>query len=486
MKIAIFISEIMWTTHLGTGLEIIQKHLDAGDEAVSFVCNSFLGNCDQNLEGSKEICDLCINKRKKGFSLLSKNIRNIEINFVDKNYNYLKQEMALPALMKIKHKGFDAGIAAASSLISRKRDAYLSVSENFELFNKLINKSSGLYDFFIDKLQQEKPETVYVFNGRLVYDRALLRACEYLKIKYVIFDGAADFDKYTLIENAMIHDIVDFQKRANNLWEKSKRSEMDKEKMGEKFYLERRYGASKSRHFFVEGQQDNLLPEQWDDSLNNIVCFLSSEDEFAAIGDQWVMDVYKNQLDGLTKISDSLKEMPGSTRLYVRVHPNTLNTNPGFLKAVDALQSQNVFIIPPASPVSTYTLMIKCNKVITFGSTTGIEATFWGKPSINLGKCFYMDMGVAYNPKNHQEVLELIQRKGLTALPKNNTIKYGYYFMDDGIEFKYYKPADDRTGSFKKTDLHKYNLPLNKRIRENIKAIIPGTVINIYRSIRYN
>ena len=51
MKIAIFISEIMWTTHLGTGLEIIQKHLDAGDEVVSFVCNSFLGNCDQNLEG---------------------------------------------------------------------------------------------------------------------------------------------------------------------------------------------------------------------------------------------------------------------------------------------------------------------------------------------------------------------------------------------------------------------------------------------------
>ena len=484
-KIAIFISEIMWTTHLGTGLEIIQNHLDAGDHVKQFVCNSFLHVCDQNTGASPGICSLCMHKRNKAVSLLSDKIELVEINFPDINYDYLNPEMNLNGLKKIEHGGFDVGMAAASSLISLTRDASISVHANFALLNELINKSCGLYDFFIAKLTQEKQDIVYVFNGRLIYDRALLRACEHLKINYRIFDGAYDVNKYSLIENAMLHDIKDFEKRASDLWEKSEKKDEEKYKLGETFYLNSRYGSSKMRAFYAEKQQDELLPESWNDSLNNIVCFLSSEDEFAAIGDQWVMDLYTNQVDGLNKISASLQDYP-ATRLFIRIHPNSFNTNPSFIDSIYSLASEKVFIIPPDSPISSYTLMLKSDKVLTFGSSVGIEASFWSKPSINLGKSFYMNMGVAYNPRTHDEVIKMIEDKNLQALPKENTIKYGFYLLDDGLNYKYYHPINNGVVYFKGVDLHKYNQTWITRMRIKIRAATPPLLINIYRKIRHN
>ena len=53
-KVAIFNSEIMWSPHIGTGLEIMQRHLDEGDEVIAFVCNAFFKHCDQNLNGNPD------------------------------------------------------------------------------------------------------------------------------------------------------------------------------------------------------------------------------------------------------------------------------------------------------------------------------------------------------------------------------------------------------------------------------------------------
>jgi hypothetical protein len=66
MKVAIFNGELFWTPHFGTGLEIIEQHLLQQDEVFQFVCNGFLKECDQNMEGNPIKCDLCIQKRGIG------------------------------------------------------------------------------------------------------------------------------------------------------------------------------------------------------------------------------------------------------------------------------------------------------------------------------------------------------------------------------------------------------------------------------------
>jgi hypothetical protein len=100
---------------------------------------------------------------------------------------------------------------------------------------------------------------------------------------------------------------------------------------------------------------------------------------------------------------------------------------------------ENFTIIEPKSPISTYALIDNCDKVVVFGSTTGPEAAYWGKPTILLSYCIYSLLDICYIPNNSQELDELINNKELIAKDINNALKYGYYRMNNEYEpFEYY------------------------------------------------
>ena len=71
---------------------------------------------------------------------------------------------------------------------------------------------------------------------------------------------------------------------------------------------------------------------------------------------------------------------------YLRVHPHMkeLPSSTSQLVDIQALSSRysNVCVIWPEENIDTYALIDACEKILTFGSTVGIEATYWGKPSI--------------------------------------------------------------------------------------------------------
>ena len=72
------------------------------------------------------------------------------------------------------------------------------------------------------------------------------------------------------------------------------------------------------------------------------------------------------------------------------------------------------------------------DKVISFGSTTGIEATFWGATSILFGKSFYMHLDAAYQPNSYKSLYNLIQDSSLAPKNKENTLPYGHYMLKYG------------------------------------------------------
>src|SRR6266542_4339276 len=80
MRIASFVPFPNWNIHFGTDLEIIQNHLDAGDEVEAIVCNSTLAICDTNPSHSLQGCLACIGKRRAGFHLLSGRFRQRAIS----------------------------------------------------------------------------------------------------------------------------------------------------------------------------------------------------------------------------------------------------------------------------------------------------------------------------------------------------------------------------------------------------------------------
>ena len=74
MKVAFFSSHILWDTHYETELEIMQRHLDAGDEVYQYVCNAEMTACDINPDHGFSRCVQCMAKRRHGRSLLSKEV----------------------------------------------------------------------------------------------------------------------------------------------------------------------------------------------------------------------------------------------------------------------------------------------------------------------------------------------------------------------------------------------------------------------------
>jgi hypothetical protein len=89
----------------------------------------------------------------------------------------------------------------------------------------------------------------------------------------------------------------------------------------------------------------------------------------------------------------------------------------------------NITVIPAWSNASTYTVMENCDKVISFGSTMGIESSYWGKPSILLGPSSYFYDDVAYIPKTKEEILDLLK---MDLRPKFNIeiLKFGAYILN--------------------------------------------------------
>ena len=135
-----------------------------------------------------------------------------------------------------------------------------------------------------------------------------------------------------------------------------------------------------------------------------------------------------NQIEAINKILTIMSPYKDYI-FYIRVHPNLKNIMYKYHTDIYLLESKykNVRVIPADSEISTYALLENCNKIITFGSTVGIEATYWGKPSILIGKSMYMNLDVTYNITDEKSLVNLLLEENLKAKPISNTLKYGYF-----------------------------------------------------------
>jgi hypothetical protein len=214
---------------------------------------------------------------------------------------------------------------------------------------------------------------------------------------------------------------------------------------GEDFYKTKLAGIDTSWHSFTKDQVDEL-PENWDTSKKNVVIFNSSEDEFASLGIEWKNTIYTSQIEGITNIVKGLSDMP-NVHVYLRVHPNLRKVINDDKKRLYNLDFPNFTIITAESLISSYKLLLMSNVVLTFGSSMGIEATYWGKVSILAGTTLYKGLGATYEPQNHSEVIELL-RSELEPKDRTGALMFGYYYKSHGIPYKYYQSEDIVNGKF--------------------------------------
>lgn len=456
MKIAFFSSHNLWPSHYETELEIIELHIAKGDEVVQLSCIAELPACDQNLSHSMDICLRCCQKLRLGKEMLSRKVRTVGIdsyiNRQDRNriIGLSTEFSSIEDLKKYQIGNYDIGQAVASSLISLLRHSNPALSNHKRLLQNYLAGSAKVYYVFLNFLKEEKPDVVYVFNGRWAHTRAAFRACELMNTECILHERGHDIYHYGLFRNHFPHAITKFTERANALWSHAGK---EKSEVAAMFFEFRRNGSNEDWYSFTEKQKTDLLPQNWNNKAHNIVIFNSSEDEVAAIDDEWKNHLYKDQLTAIHAICSSLEGDEG-IKVFLRIHPNLAKAHPNEYLPYREMQYKNLTVIPPESEISTYGLIDNADKVVTFGSTVGIEAVYWGKPSILAGRAFYQYLQGTYNPQSHEELLELLRRP-LEPLPKEPALIYGYYFRSFGKKFHYTKAKSFSETSFKGVDIQK-------------------------------
>jgi hypothetical protein len=299
-------------------------------------------------------------------------------------------------------------------------------------------------------LQDLKVDRVYAFNGRYATMRAVLRAAQGQGIDCFLHERGSTFERYSLFKNHLLHEVDHYQTLIESTW-----SEADpdiREAVGASFFAGRLVGHLGNWVSFSNKQQTGLLPKDWRERPNNIVAFTTSSDEIDALSDVIFGTFYKDQYEALERMSAAALSDP-DTHFYVRVHPRTqFIPDPG-VKILLSKKLPNVTIIPGDSLVSTYTLMRRATKVVSFGSTTGIEAAYWGIPSIICMRSFYDRLGSTYNPASHEETMRLLLSRSLPAKDRLGALKYGYFEKTLGLPFRYFQPTGINGGAFKGSQL---------------------------------
>jgi hypothetical protein len=346
--------------------------------------------------------------------------------------------------------GWDVGMAVASSLISWLRDPNPDTARHRDVIRALVRSAVELHRSVERHLERHPVDRVYVFNGRFAHPRAILRACQERNVECMVHERGHDVRSYSLYPNALPHSIANRDRMIREDWERAA-ARPDRDVLAEAFFTKRAKGIATSWFSFTKDQQQELLPEGWGTYPTRVAIYNSSEDEFASIGDEWKQRLYLNQLDGVSRIARSL-EGRDDVHLFLRMHPNSGKMSAAELEKWYRLESRALTIIPPDSKVSTYALLGSADKVVTFGSTMGIEAVYWGKPSILAGPSFYERLGGTYNPRSHEELVELLLAD-LPAKDRTTALMYGFHMSSFGRPFKWFVAEGFDVGKFKGVDL---------------------------------
>lgn len=446
------------------------------ENIVSLVCcnGELINGCLDNPLKSKITCNACIYFRNRDLKLLSKEIKLHYIaDFIENRdvYNNLSWNYKdTQEIKEIFYKGVDIGYAALSAYIQLTRNQSPKITNKFKLFfDQYLNNGAFITDAISTAIEQLKPDAMGVFNGRIHTRRPVLRICQQKKIECNVYEHTGVIGsricKKVLFKNCLPHNLEFNTQLIFKTWKDSIYSEEDKIKFGSDYYIKRRTGQKTEDKSFIKDQDKNLKPENWDSNKKNIVIFNSSDDEFTSIGKEWEYTISESRITTLKELFIHFQDN-NKYHFYLRIHPNLNKIKYKYLTELYSLKEfTNVTIIPPESPISSYLMLDLADKIITFGSTMGIEAVYWEKPSILLGKSLYMGLNVNYTPKDHKELFHLI-KSSLIPKEKDPAIYYGFFRMHQGTEFNYFDP-----NYYKKIEFYfrgKLLISFNKNYREKM------------------
>ena len=446
-----------------TELDLVQQEMDSGNQVLFLSCGALYPICEPNPEHEFEMCVQCCSRKSVGLGLLSR--KPIEkkifhgINKKDrKEYSKLQREFKdANELRNYNFDDYNIGFGVLSSMIDYTDDPQLNTNIHRKKIDDFISAAYFTHRSIINYASKYGFRKLYIFNGRHAFENAAIKAAVKLKIDYLTYEFGHNKSHYELNLNALPHDREPKRKAISKIWKESKKTHEQKVNMAKTFYSNNIKGKEISYISYSKIQTSGKMPLNWSSEIKNICIFNSSEREWAVTSDCRVNWFYPSQKEGIISILSDLSKVDKKFKVYLRIHPNMIGSNNSYVEEIYELESKYEFlhIIKPESPVCSYTLIRNADSVLSFGSTIGIEAVHLGTPSILAAEMYYDHLECTYNPKSHEELIEMLT-SDLKPKSRLGAYIFGFYQMNYGLPYKYYKATELFGGEFKgKKVIHK-------------------------------
>ena len=446
----------VWPPHTAVDLELAEEHARKGDAVHLFACRGNLLSCDTNIDHDRRECRRCMARRARAWSVATARPDTTPFPVLTRAEKRMLLELPCDfadgdELRRYTFETFDAGEAALSSIVSRYRNPFPDMAFDRNLVRRTLVSCVGVYLALRREIRTRGIDRMYVFNGRFANLRAALRACRAEGVDCHVHDRGFDQHHYSVFVNRMLSEIDPYRDDILRAWHAAPPSV--RETTATRFFELRRQGVIPKWRSFIDGQRADMLPPEWNPDWRNVAVYITAEDEFVANGEDWINRIYpKGQAAAIARIANDLQTLEPAMHLWVRIHPGLKGVENDFIRQMRQLDGGNVSVIPADSPVGSYRLLEASEKVLTFGSTIGIEAVYWGKPSVLAGPCYYRDLGGCVVPQTHEGVVAAL-RATLPAPDRLGALQFGHHEASVGEPYKVYQATSPFEGVYRGLDL---------------------------------
>lgn len=392
--------------------------LTAQNEHITiFACNGAVKGCVSNYLCLETVCRHC--QRVRNQALKECGIK-AEIIFLDSFFDGIKIKKSNKIYNEIE-------VSVNSTILTFYRRDIESFSRNilhkmiYTRLVKALNKHSlFVYSALVNYLKLFNIAKIEFFNGRIIPTRAAMLAARDMHCDFGVLEVTGRDRHITVTVNDSVHNINSNQEKLLKFLSQPNINLQ----AGVLFFESRRKGEETDHKSFTVNQEYGQLKRRVKPML---AIFTSSADELKVAGSQWFTTASQNPVDF---IADLATKVHRDFDIVVRMHPNQAGDKTGaaseMIKVLSAIG--NIELIEPTSRVSSYELLDMAEAVLTFGSTIGLEATYWGKPSILAGRAVWERQNIAYRVDTSDEAAVLLATRPIPR-SRGEAIAVGAYFI---------------------------------------------------------
>ena len=477
-----------WPVHFETELELMYNYILAGGEVFSLHCDGQLNRKCASCYNDSQDCIYCKRKYNYAINLIGVKTKNCFKLKTSKfpSSDFVNSCKTITEVVNSKYDGIKYTNLALNNILEAEKTSSLTIKEHRDIIKDSLDIYKLVYENFKNVYNKVKPDLICIFNGRFTEYVPVVNFCKANAINFILHERGCNKTKYNLWENMNIHEISSWFEICDKTIQGIHGNKIKKD--AEMWFQNRRNGIEQSWKSFTDKQEKSKLPDTFDKTKYNIVIFNSSIWETINFPCWQPISCFSSEIEIYENLAKKYKDT--NYHFYIRIHPHLGeyigNQQYNLIKDFRKKGYDNITVIEPKSSISTYTLMESTDiTIVTRGSTTGVEACFWGKPVICLGKAIYMNDDVCYLPQSFDELFKLLDGKNLTKKPKENSYKYGYTMQNFGIEYKHYQPIGLFSGKFLGINLQDDTLYVSfrKNLTSEVKRFFKRLFVSIAKRI---